>query len=129
MTEVAYVKVSEDDSVSENDGVSEAKHKLGFRFVSIWQCQQCIREGNNRHEQYDKEGFHVIDDHNNQSDKISVAFEDSEEIQELEPHEEDSNSLYDSLSFLSYVNVRCLDTNDSEDSSGRDDINVVPNGS
>lgn len=66
-------------------------------FITIRKGQKCIREGNYCNKENNHEGTHVTNDNHYESDQVTIAFEDTEELQELQPHEEYTYSLYCTL--------------------------------
>ena len=80
---------------------------------------------------------HGDDNLDNDSDKITGLFKNSEEIQELQPHEQghdgDNNSLQsltDSLFFITFVNEHFneWETKNTVDTNNGNDINIIPEG-
>lgn len=107
--EVRHLEATQNDQVGVNNCIEESINELfsvTILFVTITDSKEGISEGNDSEEKHDEEVLHVSNNQNDKSDQVTKRLEDSEEIEELKPHEEHSNSLQDSLIFLANIEVQ-----------------------
>ena len=94
--------------------------------VSVRYRQQRVRKCNDRQEKHYHKCTHICYHLNDESDEEAVFLENSEEIEQLEPHEEDSNCLQGPFDFGVDFDVESVDEEKGEDGGGGDDVDVVP---